>query len=92
MSPASGPNFNDDWLYADDAVAVGLILFKAQTCRACGRRLPACTDYFTRDERVTTDDKLKPTCKRCTRARYRESDRKRKQRDRDAAKAARCAP
>jgi len=76
---------DDSWLYDADAVLVGVLLFGARLCTACGLPLPACTDYFTSNR----PDGLKPICKRCVAARYREADKERRQRQRDKAQVER---
>ena len=82
---------DDSWLYDDaDTLMVEALLFGVRTCLWCGRRLPRCGDYFT--PTASSADGLKPVCKRCTRAAYRESNKVRRQAGRDAAKAARCEP
>lgn len=78
---------DDFWLYDAECVRVGVLLFGERVCADCGRGLPACSDYFTATQ--TNAGGLKPACKRCTAARYREANKQRRQRRRDEALAER---
>jgi len=70
LSSSGAPRTDDSYLYAEDAIAVGLILFPPRTCSACAAVLPANTDYF-----APSQGTLKSACRRCVRDRYRETDR-----------------
>jgi hypothetical protein len=82
--PRGRPRLDDSWLYDAETVRVGVLLFGARPCAACGTPLPACSDYFSPNH-----GGLKSACKRCTNARCLESNRRRRQRGRDEAKVER---
>lgn len=66
----TGAPIADNWLYEPDAVDVGILLFGARVCSGCGAKLPACSDYFTKDKSVTRG--FKSACRRCIARRSRE--------------------
>lgn len=60
----------DGFLYTEDAVDVGILIFGERICRVCGEPLPANTDYFAPDKSNTPP--LVYECRRCRRALERE--------------------
>ena len=59
----SGRPRDDSWLYADDTVAVSILLFGRRTCSQCGAELANCSDYFGRD--AARKDGITLWCRRC---------------------------
>ncbi len=70
------PRCDDSCLYEPDSINVGLLLFKPKTCSACGLKLPANTDYYSRNNARTSG--LRSQCRRCRRTGGRASHEARK--------------
>ena len=75
MTP-HGNTADDNILYTDEAIRVGLILFPPRKCSHCGAVLPSNSDYFTPD--YVNANGLTSNCRRCRRLAARESYRRKK--------------
>jgi hypothetical protein len=83
----SRAGFADAFLYEPEAIDVGVLLFGARVCLGCGRKLPACTDYFTATNGA--GKAMKPHCKPCLAAKYRDAGRERARRRAERVQAER---